>query len=244
MFDCPIVLSLMVSNTFACCTITKLLNSSTLRVVAVRAATALELERGTKPAARNSVGKRKLRMSPSTRMSATSAKPTLNILESSAHACSGEVEPVKFCSMMACGATRATATAEPVPALEDLDMRFLRRANSGPHSYYAEAWQRREQVTEVLQPGAVSVTCLRHGKVLLAPAAHSAIHGNHIGVAHFLQVVGCHCGAESSSAIQNHWSVKVGNAAFDVALDDSFTQVNCAGQMVFGEFALFSNVNE
>src|SRR6266496_368863 len=203
MFDCPIVLSLMVSNTFACCTITKLLNSSTLRVVAVRAATALELDRGTKPATRNSVGKRKLRMSPSTRMSATSVKPTLKSLESSAHACSGEVERVKSCSMMACGASlRATAAAEPAPALEDLDMRFLRRATQAPGTpTLLKCGNGGNKLRKFCSLGAVSVTLLRHGKVLLAPAAHAAIHGKHIGVAHFLQVVGCYGGAESSSAI-------------------------------------------
>src|SRR5205823_9871604 len=47
----------------------------------------------------NSVGNTKLRMSPSTRMSATSVTTTLKILESSAHTCWAEVQRSRFCSI-------------------------------------------------------------------------------------------------------------------------------------------------
>src|SRR5882757_854750 len=114
----------MVSKTFACCTITKLLNSSSLRVFAVRAATAEALESGIEPAVFNSTGNRKFKASFSTRSRATSADFTLKILESSAQARSGDVQAPRVCSIWPKGVSaRAAAEAEPPPELRaDLDI--------------------------------------------------------------------------------------------------------------------------
>src|SRR6266853_586505 len=138
----------MVSKTFACCTITKLLKSSTLRVIAVRAATAFELESGIKPAALSSTGKRKFKTSFSTRIRAISAGCSRKILESSAQASSGVAQPLSLCSICSCGeSARAVAAAAPDPELPtDLVMHVPRGPDWALERWFhAEGWRRKQQ---------------------------------------------------------------------------------------------------
>src|ERR1700690_165863 len=187
--DCPSALSLMLSNTLACCTITKSLKSSTLRLLAVRAATAEALESGINPAVFSSAGKRKFRTSRSARSRATSDLLTRNNSEIAAQAVSGVDEAARLCSMRACGANaRATAAAEPPPEPAPDFAIGLPRAGHIPRTFNAQAWHRERQVTEVLRLCGASIAGER--KAFLAPHSDAAIHREHIGIAHFLEVIG------------------------------------------------------
>jgi hypothetical protein len=79
---------------------------------------------------------------------------------------------------------------------------------------------------------------------LLAPIADSAVHGNDVGVAHFLQVVGGQRGAEPTSAIKDERRIEGGTLSLDIALDDAFAEVDGSGEVVGGEFAIFADVDE
>ena len=90
--------------------------------------------------------------------------------------------------------------------------------------------------------GTVSIFGQR--KPFLPPVAYAAIHRDHVGVAHLLQVVGGECGTEPASAVEDHLGAKFGYTCFNVSFDDSLAQMNRAGQMVFGELTLFAHVDE
>src|ERR1700689_1908548 len=84
-----------------------------------------------------------------------------------------------------------------------------------------------------------TASLFRQGITLLPPVANAAVHGNHVGVAHLLQII---CGqrrAESAAAIENYFRTQIGHTCLDIALDDAFAQVNCPGKMVLGKFAFF-----
>src|ERR1700738_3250763 len=78
----------------------------------------------------------------------------------------------------------------------------------------------------------------------LTPIPNSAVHRNHILVAHLLQVVGGQSRAEASTAIQHQLGVKRGNPRLDVALDDAFAQMKGPGEMVLGEFAFLPHIHQ
>ena len=72
-----------------------------------------------------------------------------------------------------------------------------------------------------------------HGKLVFdhreagfGPAAPAAVHGDYVGVAHFLEVVGRQRGAEAAATVENDDGGFVGDGFFDVALDDAFAEVN------------------
>ena len=77
-----------------------------------------------------------------------------------------------------------------------------------------------------------------------APVADSAVHGNDIGVSHFLQVIGGQRGAEAAATIEYEFSLQIGILALNVALDDALAQVDGSGQVVGVEFAVFADVDE
>ncbi len=76
------------------------------------------------------------------------------------------------------------------------------------------------------------------------PITNAAVHGNHIRVAHLLQVVGCQSRAKAAAAIKNHFCVQFGHLRFDVALDDASAQMNRARKMIFGELVVFADVDQ
>src|SRR5580698_10977345 len=74
------------------------------------------------------------------------------------------------------------------------------------------------------------------------PVADAAVHRDHVGVGHLLQIVGCHRRAESASAVKHNLCAKLRHASLDVAFDDALTQMNRAGKMILGKLTLFANV--
>src|SRR5208282_6641564 len=85
---------------------------------------------------------------------------------------------------------------------------------------------------------------LHRGEAGFGPAAPAAIHGENVGVAHLLQIVRHQRGAESAPAVKHDGSRLARQGILNVALDDALAQVNGAGQMAFGPFAILSNINE
>src|SRR5580704_5581267 len=81
-------------------------------------------------------------------------------------------------------------------------------------------------------------------KILFAPAADSAVHGEHVGVTHFLQIVGRQSGAISSAAIEHDWRIQFGYSLLNVTFYYAFAQVNRSGQMVLGVLALFPDIDQ
>src|SRR5581483_8327051 len=51
-------------------------------------------------------------------------------------------------------------------------------------------------------------------------------------------------GAESSSAIEDHFSVEIRHPRFDVALDHALAEMNCRGEMVFGVLAFLADIDQ
>src|ERR1700733_9188629 len=74
------------------------------------------------------------------------------------------------------------------------------------------------------------------------PVANSTIHRNHVRVTHLLQIISRQRRAESSAAVEHNRSIQSWYARLDITLDDALAQVNRAGQMVVGEFALFAHI--
>src|SRR5580698_3607004 len=95
---------------------------------------------------------------------------------------------------------------------------------------------------EVCERGTASL--LRQRIAFLAPVADSAVHRNHIGVTHLLQVVSGQRGTETTAAIEDHLRVEFRYTRFDVALDDALAEVNGVGKMIFREFTFFAYVDQ
>src|SRR5450755_2253775 len=80
--------------------------------------------------------------------------------------------------------------------------------------------------------------------MLLAPAPNAAVHGEHVGVSHLLQIVGGQGGAISAAAVEDEWGVQLRYALLDIALDDALAQVDCSRQMILGVFAFFPDIHQ
>src|SRR5712691_1970373 len=78
----------------------------------------------------------------------------------------------------------------------------------------------------------------------LAPDADSPVHRKNIGIAHFLQVVGCQGGTEAAAAIEDERSIEIGVLPFDIALDNPLAQMDRAGNMSLVVFAILADINE
>ena len=65
-----------------------------------------------------------------------------------------------------------------------------------------------------------------------APVANSAVHGNDVGIPHFLQVIGGQRGAEAAATIEDEFGLQIGILGLNIALNDTLTQVNGSGQVV------------
>jgi hypothetical protein len=76
------------------------------------------------------------------------------------------------------------------------------------------------------------------------PALPATIHGFHVAVAHFLKIVGGESGAKPAAAVEHQFRGSQRNALLDVPLDDSLPEMNGAGQMATGPFALFADINQ
>src|SRR6202034_3312963 len=77
-----------------------------------------------------------------------------------------------------------------------------------------------------------------------SPAAPTAVHRNDVAVAHFLKIVSSEGGAIPASAVENDFGIFVGDGLFDIAFNDSFAQMNSAGDMPARPFALFASVHQ
>src|SRR5713226_2908470 len=80
--------------------------------------------------------------------------------------------------------------------------------------------------------------------MLFAPASNAAVHGEHVGVAHFLQIVRSQSGAISAAAVEHDRGVHFWYAFLDIALDDALAQVNGPRQMILGLLAFFPDINQ
>src|SRR5580700_1718418 len=78
----------------------------------------------------------------------------------------------------------------------------------------------------------------------LPPVPNPAVHRNHVGVAHLLQIVGGQRRAESAAAVKHNLRSKVRHPGLYVALDDALTQMNRARKVILGKFALFTHVHQ
>src|SRR5579863_6186316 len=85
---------------------------------------------------------------------------------------------------------------------------------------------------------------LHGGESRLGPPAPSAVHGEHVGVTHFLEVVRGQSGPETAAAIDNNGRLGVGNLFFNVALDHALTQMNGARQVSPSPFTFFPAIDE
>jgi len=84
----------------------------------------------------------------------------------------------------------------------------------------------------------------RHGIAFVAPLADAAVHRNHVGITHFLKVVGRQRGTEAAAAIEYDFRAHVRQLLLHVALDHAFTEVDGAGKVVLGVLALFADIDE
>src|SRR5258708_4799620 len=83
----------------------------------------------------------------------------------------------------------------------------------------------------------------RYRQPRIQPALPSAVHRFDVVVAHFLQVLRHQCGAESAAAIEDELRIRVGNALFDVALNNAPAHVNGAGKMSLRPLVVLANID-
>src|SRR5580704_1083045 len=82
------------------------------------------------------------------------------------------------------------------------------------------------------------------GKTLFAPAPNAAVHREHTGVAHLLQIVSRQRRAKPAATVKHQKRILIGHATLNIALDDSFSQVDRPGQMIGRVFAFFAHVDQ
>src|SRR5882672_10788399 len=71
------------------------------------------------------------------------------------------------------------------------------------------------------------------------PAAPAPVHRFHVGVAHFLQIVGDQSRTETTPAIENKFCACIRDLLLDIALDDALAHVYSTGDMAFGPLVVF-----
>src|SRR5580700_7872426 len=79
---------------------------------------------------------------------------------------------------------------------------------------------------------------------LFTPVANSTVHGNNVGISHFLQVVGCESGAEAAATIEDQLGIQIRILILNIAFDDALAQMDGSGQVIGVEFAVFADVDE
>src|SRR5580698_3756766 len=82
------------------------------------------------------------------------------------------------------------------------------------------------------------------GKTFFAPTPNASIHRKHLGVAHFLKIVGGQSGPKSTATIEHHGRLRIRHTLFDITLDNSFAQMNRARKMIGGVLTFFTHVDE
>jgi hypothetical protein len=83
-----------------------------------------------------------------------------------------------------------------------------------------------------------------NGQAQFLPAAETAIDGDHVGVAHLLEIIGRERGAVAAAAISDNAGLGIRNALFDVALDDAFAEMDGARGVTGVPFAFFADIDE
>src|SRR3954469_10755855 len=117
------------------------------------------------------------------------------------------------------------------------------RRSRGQSWQSAIAW--RTEASEVGCASAVRVTFTSfNGVSRLAPGAHAAIHGDDVGVAHLLQVVGRQGGAKAAPTVEDDRRVMVGDHRLDIALEHPAADVSGAPGPVDRELAVLADVDE
>src|SRR5579862_1660463 len=76
------------------------------------------------------------------------------------------------------------------------------------------------------------------------PAAPPAVHRDHVGVAHFLQIVSGQRRTEAAAAIKSQRRRFIGESLLDVPLDDTLAQMHGAGQATAIPFGVLAHVYE
>src|SRR4051812_23353858 len=79
---------------------------------------------------------------------------------------------------------------------------------------------------------------------LSLPRAPAASHGDHVGVAHLLEVVRRQRRSESAAAIEDYRRGFVRHSLLDVALDHTLAQVQSTASVTRGPFALFADIDQ
>src|SRR4029077_14453357 len=105
--------------------------------------------------------------------------------------------------------------------------------------FHADAMEGWYQVTEVLCGCSLreslewarvrrsgSLLFRGQGKMFSPPAPNAAVHGEHIGITHLLQIVGGQRGAISTATIEDEGRAQFRCALLDIAFDDALAQVN------------------
>src|SRR5260370_6811103 len=87
-----------------------------------------------------------------------------------------------------------------------------------------------------------SIFCRRQTR--FEPALPTAVHRFDVVVAHLLQIFTHKPGSKSPPALQNELRVRVRNPLLDVAFDTAPAQVNGAGNMPVGPFAVLAHIHE
>jgi len=82
----------------------------------------------------------------------------------------------------------------------------------------------------------MSSCCLRNAALVsdrrqtsFGPTTPAAIHRFHVGVPHFLEIIGDESRTVTATTVEDEFGGWIGNLLLDVALDHAFAHVNCAG---------------
>src|SRR5580692_5561283 len=81
-------------------------------------------------------------------------------------------------------------------------------------------------------------------KPRFGPGAPAAIHGNAIGVAHFLEIVRREGGAEPAAAVEDERSGLVRDRSLDVPLDYALAKMNGPRQAPAHPFVVFADIHQ
>jgi hypothetical protein len=79
---------------------------------------------------------------------------------------------------------------------------------------------------------------------IFAPVANAAVHRNDVGIAHLLEIVSGKRGTESTAAIENNFRIEIWYFLLNIAFDNAFSQMDCAGEVILGVFALLAHIDQ
>ena len=90
----------------------------------------------------------------------------------------------------------------------------------------------------------VRVAELFHWLTGFFPATKTTVHGNHICVAHVLQIQGREGGTISAATVQHNWCIDIRDVRFDVTFDHAFAKVHGGGNMAGGKFTFLPHIDQ